>query len=140
MDDETKKQLKDYLDANVTSTDTSYTYTGASDPLTTGTVWIDNTGNLPDPYTLTYPNTGSGTGYPYTGITTTGTDAWQFTNPSDETLTKVLDRLEAIEKRLSVIDKAPDDKIKALEEAYAHYKFIEKLCEGEENDIETESE
>ena len=50
---------------------------------------------------------------------------------------KVVDRLEAIEKRLNIIDKAPDDKMKALEEAYAHYKFIEKLCEGEENDIET---
>ena len=143
------KQLQDYLDNNVSKTTTDgteqYTYTGGSsiDPFSTGCVWMDDTVPpltttntvpiQPSPYYTpgTYSTPGT-----YDGTTTD----WTFSNPTDTLLENVVDRLEGIEKRLSIVDKAPDDKIKALEEAYAHYKFIEKLCEGEENDIGTEPE
>jgi len=139
-----KDDLEEYLSNNVTTSTAAdgteqYTYTGgiSDDPYTStgGTVWIDSTvpsvGTTTSPYTI---STGSGS---YSGVTNAD---WSFNNPTDDTLEKVCERLEAIEKRLSIVDKAPDDKIKALEEAYAHYKFIEKLCEGEENELGKEPE
>jgi hypothetical protein len=42
----------------------------------------------------------------------------------------IVDRLDAIEKRLSILTPNPKklDKYEALQKAYAHYKTLEKLC------------
>jgi hypothetical protein len=42
----------------------------------------------------------------------------------------IVDRLDAIEKRLSILTPDPKklDKYEALQKAYAHYKTLEKLC------------
>jgi len=97
---------------------------------------------------LTTPNTqdyyGSGINqpysYPYTGGVTWTDNTTTYTGyPSmGVDLEPVLERLDAIEHRLNIINKAPPDKVKALDEAYKHYKFLEKLCEGEDNGITEE--
>jgi len=93
-----------------------------------------------DDYTFTYDyNTvggGTTTASPYT-ITTDSTTEWTFPNQQDS---KIVKRLDAIEKRLRIIPELSDKDNKALKDAYDHYKFIEKLIEGEENELGKEPE
>lgn len=87
----------------------------------------------------TSTTTGSGTGDPYWGInhtpynypngTTTTWDSVSTVDVNDITLQEVLKRLDAIERRLKIMEDADPELVEALKEAYDHYKFIEKLCE-----------
>jgi len=55
-------------------------------------------------------------------------------------LQEISKRLNELDKRVGIIQEAPDDKVKALQEAYEHYKFIEKLCQGEDSERDIEKE
>jgi hypothetical protein len=130
--EEIKKQIKESLIEESTKITA-----GAIDPYqyswgqNTGDVWIDTNTTTP-PYVVT-PNITDGT----------VTSDWTFdTGTSNEQLAE---RIEAIEKRLGILDDSLEsqekrEKYKALKEAYEHYKFLEKLCEGEESELGKESE
>ena len=90
--------------------------------------------SLPN-YPNTYPTSPNTVGYPNTYDT--------FTRPDDTTerlLRELLDRMARMEDRLKIIDEAPNDKYEALQEAYEHYKFMEKLCQGDDSDRDIEKE
>lgn len=78
--------------------------------------------------TTGYVTTGSAAGQTYATYDST----WNTTDPTQD---KILERLEAIEKRLTILPECSDKDNAALKDAYDHYKFIEKLIEGEENEL-----
>jgi hypothetical protein len=73
-----------------------------------------------DPY-IGYPQYPGNSGWDSSGTGTVDMTALQ--------LTQIMARLDAIEKRLRIMEDADPDLVEALKEAYDHYKFIEKLCE-----------
>lgn len=105
--------------------DLEYTTTYSTDNKTT---YIDNSSATTwkvDPNIY-----GPGSGYQTGGVTWSDSiqnTNWSFTDPA------VLKRLEAIEKRLGILDD-PDpailEKHAALKAAYEHYKMLEKIILG----------
>lgn len=68
--------------------------------------------------------------------TETGTLMYTDDNGQDHRVDLLIKRLEAVEKRLAILeDPTPEqlEKHKMLKEAYTKYKFIEGLC-SEENE------
>lgn len=122
----------------------SYTYTNSEEDYEYSYDYspVTTTGNV-----TTTSNSGAGTVLTHspaltgatsgTVITTSsGTTAWDF---GESVQDKILERLEAIEKRLVLLPELSDEDNTALKDAYDHYKFIEKLCEGEESELGKES-
>lgn len=68
--------------------------------------------------------------------TSTGVLMYTDEHGNDYKVTELIERLEAIEKRLAIIDSADPEQLenhKMLREAYNKYRFIEGLI-GEEDD------
>ena len=158
MDDNNKEVLEQdiseavqqNLDEYLTSTLNYGSLTTSSISNTHAGVNLNDLGDTSTNITWTAPSTGNtypygnNPGYGITNVPDIGTIGYPstsgtYTLPSNDNA-EVLERLAGIEKRLNILDKAPSDKIAALKDAYDHYKFIEKLCEGEESELGKESE
>jgi hypothetical protein len=68
--------------------------------------------------------------------TSTGVLMYTDENGIDYKVTELIERLEAVEKRLAILEDPTPEQLenhKMLKEAYTKYKFIEGLC-AEEDD------
>lgn len=104
-------------------------------------------------FTIEFPNNVDVTGVPITDVsssyyvssnsptfsinsvvTSDGTDLGSFDWSGSSNTTSIENRLDKIEKRLSILVPDPEkiEKFEALKKAYEHYKTLESLCELEE--------
>jgi hypothetical protein len=109
-----RKKIKDY---NEKYREEHYTTSGTNpDPFGLGSGSNAGWPHGNDPYL----------GYPHNGWNSSGTGTIDMTALQ---LTQIMARLDAIERRLRIMEDADPELVEALKEAYDHYKFIEKLCE-----------
>jgi hypothetical protein len=72
------------------------------------------------------------------GMMITASSGWQSLElnlPSDQNFKDMVSRIEAIEKRLAILipNEGLQARFPALQEAYDHYKLIEKLVNDQKN-------